>query len=35
MECYPGQLNQVLMNVLVNEIDVLDEVNAKSIGDLS
>ncbi|WP_016878237.1 ATP-binding protein [Chlorogloeopsis fritschii PCC 9212] len=29
VECYPGQLNQVLMNILVNAIDVLDEVNAK------
>ncbi|WP_155752016.1 MASE1 domain-containing protein [Scytonema sp. UIC 10036] len=29
VECYPGQLNQVLMNILVNAIDALDEVNAK------
>ncbi|MBN3910819.1 MAG: HAMP domain-containing protein [Nostoc sp. NMS1] len=28
VECYAGQLNQVLMNVLVNAIDALDEVNA-------
>ncbi|OUL28401.1 histidine kinase [Nostoc sp. RF31YmG] len=28
VECYPGQLNQVLMNILVNAIDALDEVNA-------
>lgn len=28
VECYPGQLNQVLMNVLVNAIDALDELNA-------
>ncbi|MEH2455574.1 hypothetical protein [Nostoc sp.] len=27
-ECYPGQLNQVLINVLVNAIDASDEVNA-------
>ncbi|WP_244142039.1 ATP-binding protein [aff. Roholtiella sp. LEGE 12411] len=29
VECYPGQLNQVLMNILVNAIDALDEVNVK------
>ncbi|MFN6569041.1 ATP-binding protein [Dendronalium sp. ChiSLP03b] len=29
VECYPGQLNQVLMNILVNAIDALDEVNTK------
>jgi signal transduction histidine kinase len=28
VECYPGQLNQVLMNILVNALDALDEVNA-------
>jgi signal transduction histidine kinase len=28
IECYPGQLNQVLMNILVNAIDALEEVNA-------
>jgi signal transduction histidine kinase len=28
VECYPGQLNQVLMNILANAIDALDEVNA-------
>lgn len=27
VECYPGQLNQVLMNVLANAIDALDEIN--------
>jgi two-component system, NtrC family, sensor kinase len=27
VECYPGQLNQVLMNILANAIDALDEVN--------
>ncbi len=25
VECYPGQLNQVFMNILANAIDVLDE----------
>jgi signal transduction histidine kinase len=29
IECYPGQLNQVLMNILVNAIDALDELNLK------
>ncbi|MEM1308344.1 MAG: ATP-binding protein [Cyanobacteria bacterium P01_H01_bin.153] len=28
VECYPGQLNQVFMNILVNAIDALAEVNA-------
>ncbi|WP_413773950.1 ATP-binding protein [Nostoc sp. MG11] len=28
VECYPGQLNQVLMNILVNAIDALEEVDA-------
>lgn len=27
--CYPGQLNQVFMNILANAIDALDEVNAQ------
>jgi signal transduction histidine kinase len=27
VECYPGQLNQVFMNILVNAMDALDEVN--------
>ncbi|MEB3294694.1 MAG: ATP-binding protein [Synechococcales bacterium] len=27
IECHPGQLNQVFMNILSNAIDVLDEVN--------
>ncbi|WP_413200749.1 sensor histidine kinase, partial [Nostoc piscinale] len=29
VECYPGQLNQVLMNILVNAVDALDEVDIK------
>jgi len=29
IECYAGQLNQVLMNILVNAIDALDELNIK------
>jgi signal transduction histidine kinase len=28
VECYPGQLNQVLMNILANAIDALEESNA-------
>ncbi|HEY9645805.1 MAG TPA: ATP-binding protein [Chroococcidiopsis sp.] len=27
VECYPGQLNQVFMNILVNSIDALEESN--------
>ena len=29
VECYPGSLNQVLMNLLANAIDALEEANAK------
>ncbi|MGF2033890.1 MAG: sensor histidine kinase [Nostoc sp. CmiVER01] len=29
VECYPGQLNQVLMNILVNAMDALDELDIK------
>ena len=29
VECYPGPLNQVLMNLLANAIDALEEANAK------
>jgi signal transduction histidine kinase len=28
IECFPGQLNQVFMNILANAIDALDEFNA-------
>lgn len=28
VECYPGQLNQVVMNVVANAIDALEEVDA-------
>ncbi|BAY65468.1 serine/threonine protein kinase with two-component sensor domain [Calothrix brevissima NIES-22] len=27
IECFPGQLNQVFMNILANAIDILDETN--------
>ncbi|HAJ58516.1 MAG TPA: hypothetical protein DCP31_04010, partial [Cyanobacteria bacterium UBA8543] len=29
VECYPGQLNQVFMNLLANAIDALEEVTSK------
>jgi signal transduction histidine kinase len=29
VECYPGQLNQVLMNILANAIDAIEEFNTK------
>ncbi|MBW4541239.1 MAG: AAA family ATPase [Myxacorys chilensis ATA2-1-KO14] len=29
VECYPGQLNQVVMNILANAIDALEEADAK------
>jgi signal transduction histidine kinase len=29
VECYPGQINQVLMNILANAIDALEEFNTK------
>jgi signal transduction histidine kinase len=27
IECYPGQLNQVFMNIIANSIDALEEIN--------
>jgi two-component system, NtrC family, sensor kinase len=30
VECYPGQLNQVFMNILANAIDALETDQAKS-----
>lgn len=29
VECYPGQVNQVFMNILANAIDALEELNVK------
>ncbi|MBD2153998.1 ATP-binding protein [Leptolyngbya sp. FACHB-16] len=29
VECYPGQINQVFMNILANAIDALEEANSK------
>jgi len=34
IECYPGQLNQVFMNILTNAIDILDEQGVgRNTGD--
>ncbi|WP_088241789.1 GAF domain-containing protein [Calothrix rhizosoleniae] len=30
IECYPGQLNQVFMNIIANSIDALEEYNQQS-----
>ncbi len=32
IECYPGQLNQVFMNIVSNAIDVLEEYDSKRSG---
>jgi predicted ATPase/signal transduction histidine kinase/tRNA A-37 threonylcarbamoyl transferase component Bud32 len=35
VQCFPGQLNQVFMNLLANAIDALDESNnGRSFGDI-
>ncbi|MBD2292745.1 GAF domain-containing protein [Anabaena sphaerica FACHB-251] len=34
IECYPGQLNQVFMNLLSNAIDALEERNAKTTPEV-
>ncbi|MDZ8093530.1 MAG: AAA family ATPase [Nostoc sp. DedQUE05] len=35
IECFPGQLNQVFMNILANAIDALDESNTgRSFGEI-
>jgi GAF domain-containing protein len=34
IECYPGQLNQVFMNLLSNAIDALEERNAKTTTEV-
>jgi signal transduction histidine kinase len=33
VECFPGQLNQVFMNLLANAIDVIDEVSEEKTFD--
>lgn len=36
VECYPGQLNQVFMNLITNSIDALEEANqARSFQEIS
>jgi len=32
VECYPGQLNQVLMNILSNAVDALNESSSRIMG---
>lgn len=33
LECYPGQLNQVFMNIIANAIDALDEKQGKNLDE--
>lgn len=35
VECYAGQLNQVIMNILVNAIDALEEAELKQITSIT
>jgi two-component system, NtrC family, sensor kinase len=35
VECYPGQLNQVLMSLLVNAIDAIDAIEEEEDGERS
>lgn len=34
VECYCGQLNQVLMNIITNAIDALEEQRSKGVGEI-
>ena len=33
VECYPGQLNQVFMNILLNAIDAIEELNHQQLSE--
>ncbi|WP_446372206.1 sensor histidine kinase [Coleofasciculus sp. G3-WIS-01] len=35
IDCYPGQLNQVFMNIIANAIDALDELQVKKLEELN
>ncbi len=35
VDCFPGQLNQVFMNIISNAIDVLDNYNSKISGQIT
>jgi signal transduction histidine kinase len=35
INCYPGQLNQVFMNIIANAIDAFDDLHQKSDGKLA